>query len=97
MGAEWRDIFDRDQEKTAFREYDAAELGYGRLGDGWALLIRSRRYVEGPNVNNFPETEAYDDGWEPRPLLGASRKLRLAAVPKIPKLIDLIKAEAERS
>src|SRR5262245_45719852 len=44
--SDWRDILDRDTEPTGAREYVSQELGYGRLGDGWALVVRSRRHVE---------------------------------------------------
>jgi len=93
--SDWREILDRDQEPTNGREFTAEELGYGRLGDGWALLVRTRRYVEGPGLNGILTTEAYDDGDEVKPLLRASRKARLAAVPLIPKLVDLVKTKAE--
>jgi hypothetical protein len=96
--SDWRDIVDRDQEPIpGCREYTAEELGYGRIGDGWALLVRTRRYVQDPDDHSVAAREVFDDGYGEKPLLHASRKLRLAAVPLIPRLIDEIKAEAERS
>ena len=96
---DWRDIFDRDDEPTGHREFDADELGYGRLGDGWALLVRTRRYVEGPDPGTgFLKTEAYEDSpGERKPLLRAARNLRVEAVALIPNLIDVLKAQADHA
>jgi hypothetical protein len=93
--SDYRDVLDDNSEPTRFREFVRQELGYGRLGDGWALLVRSRRYVEGPNEFNVKDTEVYEDDTDPRPLLKASRELRVAAVPLLPKLVEAIEREAK--
>jgi hypothetical protein len=73
------------------------ELGYGRLGDGWGLLIRTQAY---PQVKE-------PDGWtmdhdtpvaefERKPLLRAARHVRVQAVDLIPRLIDKLKDESMR-
>ncbi len=91
----WSDVLDSREEPTGERQYVATELGYGRHGDGWALLVRNRRYVEGTDDRGFATTTAYDDEQRETALLKASRAVRVAAVPLIPKLLDEIKAEAE--
>jgi hypothetical protein len=75
--SDWRDILDRNEEPTDSREYNADELGYGRLGDGWALLVRRRRYIEGADRHNFLSTDAHVDDPRTKPLLRASRELRV--------------------
>jgi hypothetical protein len=64
------------------------ELGYGRNGDGWALLTRRTFYahIAGDTTVNYGEQ---------KPLLRASRELRLAAVSAIPALIDTLHRDAE--
>ena len=91
----WREILDRDGEPTQCREYDAEELGYGRIGDGWALLIRRRRFVEEPNQFGVLELAPYDDDpRETKPLLRAARAARIKAVALIPDLIAKLQREA---
>jgi hypothetical protein len=90
--SERRDVLDNDDEPTGAREYDTQDLGYGRCGDGWALIVRRRRHVqEQPGA-------AYErcvDSPYPHPLLKASRELRVAAVPLLPELIETIEREAK--
>jgi Glycine cleavage T-protein C-terminal barrel domain len=81
----WEDI------GTGKREYMAEELGYGRLDEGWGLLVRTNRYTEDTDGN----TESYPS--PPKSLLRASRALRVASIPLIPALIDKIKIEAEHT
>jgi hypothetical protein len=93
----YRQLLDDRDEPTGEREFTADELGYGRLGNGWALLVRERRYVDaGPDGYGGRTLSEFDDGNPETPLLRASKKLRLAAVPLIPKLVDAIKTEAEK-
>lgn len=94
----WREIRDRDGEPTHAREYDTAELGYGRLGEGWALLVRRRRFVEEPNQFGVLEQTPYDDGpGETKPLLRAARAVRIKAVSLIPDLIAMLQREAQEA
>jgi hypothetical protein len=69
------------------------ELGYGRLGDGWALLIRTARWSQ--HRDEDPEWVLEAEG-DRKPLVRASRKIRVDAVEFIPNLIDALKDEAER-
>lgn len=93
----YRQVLNDHDEPTREREFTADELGYGRLGNGWALLVRERRYVHaGPGGYGGRTLSEFDDGNQETPLLRASKKLRLAAVPLIPRLVDALKAEAEK-
>jgi hypothetical protein len=73
-------------------EWSEYQVGYDRIGDRWALLIRRAHFVdEAPDV-------ASEDCWtfdEIKPLLKASRELRIKAVAAIPALLKALKAEAE--
>ena len=94
----WRDVVDpQTEESTGAREYDAWELGYARSGDAWALLVRTRRYLDLDPRDPNTAVEAFEDGCGFIPLVRAPRRLRLAAMSHIPKLIAAIKAEAESS
>jgi hypothetical protein len=89
-----REVLDANDEPTGRREYDTHDLGYGRLGDGWALIVRERRHVETPTgYNNDWDTESFQD-YGVLPLLKASRELRVAAVPLLPQLIEAIERDA---
>jgi hypothetical protein len=90
----YRAVLNERDEPTGEKEYDWDELGYGRHGDGWALLVRQRRFVVSRDEYGREAHDAFDESPD-QPLLRASRRLRLAAVPRIPKLIDAIKAAAE--
>ncbi len=95
--SEWRNVLNRQEKPTGERERDVQELGYGRTGDGWALLVRGRREKETWNESGARVLEWFDDGRDTKPLLRAARSLRLGAVRLIPQLLDAMKAEAERS
>jgi len=105
FGDEWTEVdgepvrrWNEDDAARFFRLIEAQELGYGRLSDGWALLVRTVRYRE----------ERYAAGWglpdgfggsvesERKPLLRCSRQLRVHAVDRIPKLIEQLHREASR-
>jgi hypothetical protein len=77
------------------RSVQRQELGYGRLGDGWALLVRTANYIE----------RKHDDRWivqpgeqgteqERKPLLRSARNIRVRAVDLIPDLIGKLRKEA---
>lgn len=79
-----------DGEPTGSVEYFADELGYGRHGEGWALLTRTRRWIREPNG----QEEARVDDPVSKPLLRAARELRVKAVALIPQLIEALHHEA---
>lgn len=96
--SDWEEIRDDTGTPTGAREFYRDELGYGRLGAGWALLVRTRR---GVSSGSHPEdVDFYEAGGDAptlpsyRALLGVSRSLRIAAVPLIPKLLDELKDAA---
>ena len=88
--SESRAILNRDQddEPTGSTEYDVDEPA--RPARGYlALLVRSRRVVDSPDgVETFENAP-------PKPLLRASRALRVAAVIAIPTLIEQLQQAAE--
>jgi hypothetical protein len=94
LTSDWRDILDRNLEPTRYREYSADELGYGRTVDGWALIVRTRRYVEGPNEQGFNDTDIYISE-NSKTLLHASRELRFEAVRLLPALIETLQSQAK--
>jgi hypothetical protein len=89
----FRDVLDRHQEPTGSREYDAVELGYGRLAERSAFLLRSVRYVEEPDG----DSTAYNDRRAVMALVGSALALRVKAVPHIPNLIGQIKREVQET
>jgi hypothetical protein len=74
-----------------YRTYQVVELGYGRIGDGWALVTRTV---------TFEQKNERGTGWElvddepveqeRKPLLRAARAIRVAAIERIPALIDAL-------
>ena len=88
--SDWRET-DRGR-----RVHISEELGYGRIGDGWALLVRTRTYVDVPDGHGDWDTEVYGDDSTEKPLLRAARELRIAAVPLIPKLVDALRDESSK-
>jgi hypothetical protein len=91
---DWRSV------SNTSREYTASQLGYGRVGDGWALLVRTRRIVEtlDPSGGGYEDaiTDTYDGNDSAKPLLRASRAVRANAVPLIPRLVEAIEREATK-
>jgi hypothetical protein len=90
---DWSEVLDRNNEPSGEREFLITELGYGRRGDAWALLVRTRRIVA-PNGGSEIDWQ-YLDNSAPRPLLNASRNVRAGAVRLIPRLIDALKEQAQ--
>jgi len=79
------------------RTLASVELGYGRYSDGWMLLVREVRYRQSYEPHAL--MWEYEEGDRPsmvdtKPLLKASRHLRVKAVDRIPKLIDALTVEA---
>lgn len=78
-------------------EFTLDFLGYGRFGDGWALLVQRRHAVRlGPVDGCVVDLVNYVEIDEATPLMRASKKIRLAAVAQLPQLIQLMKLEAQR-
>lgn len=95
---DWKDVTDTSRshdigEPTGQREYYAEELGYGRHGEQWALLVRTHRYVDEPDNWGNRQTEGAGV-MGVKPLLSATRGMRISVVPLIPKLVDKLKEEA---
>jgi hypothetical protein len=78
-----------DQAPLGVERWFDDELGYGRNGEAWALLTRRTSCVY---MAGDASAVSYGDQ---KPLLRASRELRLAAVGAIPELIDTLHREAE--
>ena len=79
------------------RHAEAHELGYGRFGDFWGLVVRHVRWTEVPDNNG--EWEGSGDGLvelNRQALLRSARSLRVQAVAQMPALIDALHAEATR-
>ena len=75
------------------RTVRVAELGYGRLGDGWALLVRTVDCAQ--QCDEDGEWDAGDRSEVVRkPLLRESRQRRVQAVELIPALIEQLKRAA---
>lgn len=92
LGVEVWLVWRQDQSLTEIKTdegYTAEELGYGRIGDGWGLVVRTIQYVFVPSADPNWDNSYWEpvDDVEQKPLLKASRALRVAAVPKIPLLI----------
>lgn len=74
-------------------EWSEYQVGYDRVGDGWAILTRRARFQDDPTMTVTPEECWQFD--EVKPLLRSSRELRIKAVAVIPELLKELKAEAE--
>jgi hypothetical protein len=83
-----KDINDgEDHEPEEFYQY---QVGYDRLGDGWALMTRRAHFIEDPTMTA--------DSWEfdqEKPLLRSSRELRMEAAAVMPELLKSLKEHAE--
>ncbi len=74
-------------------EWSEYQVGYDRVGEGWALLTRRAHFRDDSTMTASPEECWQFD--EVKPLLRSSRELRIKAVAAIPKLLEELKAEAE--
>jgi len=86
---------DRD---SGYRFQHEQELGYGRHGDAWALLVRTVAYPQSSRQNN-PQGWEYDGEpfeLERKPLLRSSRSIRARAVDRLPALVNAIRDEASK-
>jgi hypothetical protein len=93
----WAAERDDREDPTGRRGRQVTLLGYGRLGDGWALLVREGTEVEQKDQYGNWEYFDLEDLSDPKPLLRASRGTRIAAVPFLQKLIDELEQEAQRA
>ena len=77
------------------RQWEFAYLGYGKTGMGkWALLVKTTVETEPADAEYDPwKTESI---FAIRPLLEASRHLKVAAVDEIESLFEVLEEEAER-
>jgi hypothetical protein len=76
------------------RVLQTQELGYGRLGDGWGLLVRRCSYEQDFDGMHWHFRPGLPTVIDQGSLLKASRHVRVAAVTSIPLLIEKIKREA---
>lgn len=109
LGVEvWLDQYERDELKAdnyrkvyagqldpLSREKEVIYLGYSNVEDQWQLAVKEGTLVESFDQDNHENTlELIDVGR--RPLLKASRRVRVKALPLVPRLLDLIKLEASK-
>jgi len=86
-----------DPDNDSRRTWRSHELGYGRHGDGWALLVRTMDYpqfISGSGEWEFEADGSYE--LERKPLLRSARALRVEAVGRIPTLVDALRDKAEQ-
>jgi hypothetical protein len=76
--------------------YNSTHLGYGRHGERWALLVHEILNLGVRDESNNVEDQEQEDE-HPKPLLQASRAIRIKAVEHIEPLIEHIKAQASDS
>jgi hypothetical protein len=74
-------------------EWSEFQLGYDRIGEGWGLVTRRAHFTDDPTMT--APAEACWEFDDVKPLLRASRDLRIKAVGAIPDLLRDLKAEAE--
>jgi hypothetical protein len=70
------------------------ELGYGRMGDGWGLLVRTRDYRQELSGSDWEYKDGDATIIDIKPLLKAARGIRVRAVRQIPELIEQLRATA---
>jgi hypothetical protein len=82
------------------RSRTATELGYARFPEGWRLAVRTVTYPQTRTPGSMEWDEPVGDAGsgemcrEAKPLLRASRTLRMRAVDRIPDLIDALHTAA---
>lgn len=91
---------DQDPRAADQRTVHVKELGYGRFGDEWAILVRQMEYTEAKEYRSGVGEWDFEEGslheLSRKPLLRSSRGTRVRAVELIPKLIDALRDEATR-
>jgi len=68
-------------------------LGYAKLEDAWQLAIKEEKIIYQWNDDAREEEEVSEDSY--RPLLKASRDVRLRALEQLPQLLDALKRQGE--
>ena len=92
--SDYRSETNVDGDPTGARSYQMIELGYGRLANGWGLILRTRTFVETPIGNGLYDTDVYTgEIAEPTALSGAPRTTRIKAVAILPELLQMIERE----
>ena len=86
---------DEEEHVVLHRSCEVQELGYGRLGDGWALLVRTMNYPQVKTADGWIGEAGEQVEIDRKPLLRSSRQMRVKAVNLIPLLIDRLHDEAE--
>lgn len=88
---------DFNDEVILRRSVSVRELGYGRFGDGWALLVRTMTYHEAKDADGWSVVaDEPAEERERKPLLRSARQLRVEAVDLIPNLIERLHYEASQ-
>jgi hypothetical protein len=88
-------VLDGNTDDDDVRVVRLHELGYGRLGDGWALLVRTADYQQRRDRDgDWDYTDNLGSGSDIKPLLRSARHIRVKAVDLLPKLVDRLRAEA---
>src|SRR5262249_34574924 len=77
-----------DQEDIYPREMEIAYLGYAYVEERWQLAVKEATLLE--HRDYAGEVVREDTEVRYRPLLRASREARIAALPLVPDLLDLI-------
>jgi hypothetical protein len=72
-------------------------LGFAKVNGNWCLAVKSTRFVSGffEGDTSCPYQNEYLEA-SPSPLLQAPRAIRIAALDHLPKLVELLTAEATR-
>jgi hypothetical protein len=83
------------------RNVEMEELGYGWLGDSWALLVRTVVFEEERNdagdwVYTDTDTDTEPDEIDRTPLLKSDRHLKVKAVGAVPDLIEQLRKESTK-
>ena len=68
-------------------------LGYAKLEDAWQLAIKEEKIIYQWNDDAREEEEVSEESY--RPLLKASRDVRLRALEQLPQLLDALKRQGE--
>jgi hypothetical protein len=84
-----------DDQKKRFPRREVVLLGYCKLDDRWALAIKRATLLTKPDYINGDECEEILTASDIAPLLTAARTVRTNAMRLIPRLLNLIKIEAE--
>ncbi len=77
------------------RRLKVTELGFGEWAGGYQLLVRFIDYTESVTSYGNPDWDK-GDVYGTRPILGASREIRVIALENLENLLDALMAEANR-